>query len=1048
MGLYRDEAGMVIEIDDRFAEARGYAPLDPVEHAEINAQQGIAARADERGVVGDITAAGTGFLSGATLGLSDVALANTLTPFERERVQSEIEAHPYLRAGGEIAGALTGAFAAPGSAMAKTPTGYLNSFTGKAAAEGLAEGGVRGTARALGAMGTEGAIQNAGQYMGHSALADKETTAEGLAGAVGTGFAFGAAGGGAAIGITRGAIAGRRLWSRVMDGPAAAKQAESAWSLASQEALDADLATARVAETKLDAIRKSKMEAMRYRNETRSRVQEESIAAGAVEKPVVEADFEAGIPTNVVPRAKPEAPLSGMPTSVFQRPRAPDVFEGPVPLDDGIAPASGGQATSVKRVEFTPEGTQKIQRPAASEAPTELESKLAGTKAQLDKGTPLGAIKAAKGNQGDTSINEWLDEKRVFDNTHTDPNKTKVSPYGPVQPKRRSFDNLRDQFSKKLTPDLREARMATLAEIRYKATEDLLGPALAKEEQRLVEVMDEFTAARKDVEHLFGNSADMIPTAQKTAAGARGDRQAIEIIDDAHEEALLRAKHAADPAEAGRAVTEAEELEHLLNDFSLPDISPGLTGISRAQLRSASADKFVEDLFGDVGKLQRYEEASAKLADAMGDQAHQTSILKTKALRDAEKDSMRKVMDRSSRAVDDVETFGPNPTPKERVRSARSRHNDAQGQLEELGVQEKEASTAFNKATKQARDAGRLKKDALRLDDKTARAAGKIGAQDVGGIMEIIDVPGIPKPSDLPIVGPIVGAYLKFRTLKRAMGRAMGNVPATADNRVAALASQTRDRVARAVDRSMGTIERGGRFATRALPPLTGILAQRIFDDGDEDPGKNAPITKQAAARMREISAYVHTPGAIEKDVRMQLRGVIDPDIIAAAEKHRRVMFEHLLKHLPKVPEQGIIKTLDWEPSPAASMSLARRLEAVNDPAAVYERLAMEQTLLSLEAAEAMREVYPQLFKQAQQRALDRAAEPGTKVPYRQRVQMTLFYKLPFDAALDPVNLQITQSVYDRKPAEPVGGMPGVPQPSVAQPTNIAQAYTPSMDRR
>jgi hypothetical protein len=158
---------------------------------------------------------------------------------------------------------------------------------------------------------------------------------------------------------------------------------------------------------------------------------------------------------------------------------------------------------------------------------------------------------------------------------------------------------------------------------------------------------------------------------------------------------------------------------------------------------------------------------------------------------------------------------------------------------------------------------------------------------------------------------------------------------------------------------------------------------------------------------------------------------------------------EHLLKNSPKVPEQGLIKTLDWEPSPAQSMSFARRLDAVNDPAGVFERLAQEQATLSLEAAHALREVFPQLFRQAQMRAVERASTPGVKVPYRQRVQMTLFYKMPFDSALDPDNLRITQSVYDRKVVQPAPGMQGAPvQPAVANPVNLSQALTPAADRR
>ncbi len=1006
MGLYRDETGTIIELDDRFADARGYAPVSAIDENRLYAERGLAARADE-GAGGMFNAGISRLASGASLGLSDVLKGAVMTPGEREQLTRDIEAHPYVSTAAELTGSLVGAFAAPGSALAKTPAGYLSALAGREVAEGLAAGGVRGTAKALGAMGAEGAIQSAGQYIGHSALEDKETTAEGLAGSLGTGFAFGAVGGGAVLGVAKGAMAGRRMWSRVMDGPQAAKQAESAWSLASQEALDSDLATARVAETKLDEIRKSKMEAMRYRNETGSRLREERIATQ-------------GMPERPVPETGMPMPTSGIADEL--------------PLDHGIAPAKGGQVTSAHRVEWTPEGTKKIQRPEGAkppaEAPTELESQLAGTKTQLDTGTPLKDIKAAKGNEGDTSINTWLAEKKAFDDVAGDPNKTKPIP----------------------RPDLQANRQATLAEIRYKATEDLLGPAMAKEEQRLTDVMDEFSAARKDVEHLFGHGdiSDGVPEhlggptqpskGASTGRASPGKRRAVEILDDAHEEALLRAKHAADPREAGQAITEAADLEKLIDDIS--------DGVPR-MVDGSTSERMGEQLLDEIKKLWRYEEASAKLADALGDQAHLTSSLRAKGFRDAEKDSMRKVMDRSSRAVDDAETFGPTyASPKERVQYARSRQSDAQAQLDEIGVQEKEATHAFNKATKAVRDGEKAKKAALSTD----AAAARVGAQDIGGAFEIMDLPGIPKPSDLPIIGPLIGAYLKFRTLKRAMGGRAGRVPATADNRVAALASRTRDRVARAVDRSLGILERGGKFAARVIPPSTGALAHRIFDDGDEDPGKDAPITKQAAARMREISAYVHTPGAIEKDVRRQLRDVVDPDVIAAAEKHRRVMMEHLLKHTMKMPEQGIIKTVNAEPSPAVAMSFARRLDAANDPASVFERLAQEQTLLSLEAAEVMREVYPQLLKQAAQRAVERASEPGVKVPLRQRIQMSLFYKLPFDSALDPVNFQITQSVYDRKPTAPVGGMPGVPLPapqsSVAQPTNIAPSYTPTMDRR
>lgn len=1073
MGLYRDEEGRLIDVDDRFAAARGYSPVGVEEGFGGELTREVdAARGEDRGVVGDINAALTGVASGLTLGGSDYLLGETLTPLERQRLQAELEAHPTLRMGGEMAGALIGGMAMPGSAAARTPAGYLGSRAAMQVEQGLAQGGIKGTARALGSMGAEGALQSAGQYIGHSAIADKEVTAEGLAGSLGTGFAFGAAGGGAMLGVAKGTMAARRMFSRAMDGERAAKQAESAWTIARQEALDGDAATARAAEIKLEEIRKAKMEAMRSRNEARAMSREEQMRAATFEGRAAVADDGTII--------APEAPMGPEPlidvgpqtgpggvTSKFQRPNVEFDPNAARSFDEGL-PAARDQindvAGTIKKPETgaktgafkRPDGsTKRIATGAADEA-TDLERQLAGTKSKLDEGMPLKDIegepvKASKGNESD-SIEKWLVEEKV------------------ARAKARTNE--------------------TLSEMRYAATEDLLGAPMAKMEREIAEAMDEFTAARKDLEELSDGVPEPLwdsftdPTwppappglgrtvedrlafrqrhadwkkAQKappvdapakkggTVAGSPGRRKAVEILDDAHEEALLRAKYGADPQEAGKAISEAAELERLLDD-----VSDGIP-------RHYADDALGAELLPDIEKLWRYEQASAKLADVLGDQAHMTSVARAKALRDAERDSARKVMDRSARAVDDAEQFGPAyKTPKERVQYARERVSDAQKNLDELGVQEREARDAFNKAGKKLRENERVKKGVLREEAAAARGANKVGAQDAGGILEIVDLPGIPKPSDLPIIGPLLGAWLKFRTLKRAMGRMGGRVPATADAQVAARAAQTRDRIARAVDRSLGLAEKTGKYASRKMPAAAGILSARIFDDGGEDPGPKAPIQKQATARMRELYAYVSTPMAIELDVRRQLRGVTDPDLIASAEKHRRFMMEYILKHAPKVPDQGLLKTHDWEMSAGQAMSLARCMEAANDPPAVFEKMAQDDTV-SLEASETVREVYPRLFQEALRRATERAAEAPGKIPIRTRIQMSLFYKMPFEPALEPENFAITQSVYERKPSSP-GYNPQAPgaaapagptvQPSVAQPTDLSQAYMPSFDRR
>lgn len=1057
MGLYRDESGRLLELDDSFASARGYVPAEATDLGAVIDDAGERYAAEQRGVAGDINAVATGTLSGLTFGLSDMALANALTPLERERLAADLRAHPNLRTGGEIIGGIAGAVAAPGSLLARTPAGYLGNVAAREVESGLARGGVGGVGRALNAMGLEGAAQSAGQYIGHAAIEDKEVTAEALAGAVGTGYAFGSLGGGAALGVVKGTMAARRLYSRVMDGRRGAQAAESSWKLASQEALDSDIATRQVAETKLDEIRKAKIAAQRERNAAKAGLREEQMSAAA-EKRVVTEDG------TVAPEMEGPEPLidvgpqptgNGGVTSQYQKPAGMDfdpaeaaAFDGSMPsmrdqvndLAGTIKPSKDGAKTGAYKAT-----TQRIQRGAPDEvAPpaTDLEAQLAGTKAKLDEGQALRDIKAG--------------DRPALPDEHTPGN---TYPGRERDIKGQIFEMQRQGRTKE---GMQAARQEALRDIQYKATEDLLGAPAAKLERELQEVVDEYNDARKALGELSdgipepldgGEISRAVDPYGKTArAGTKNvtprARQARQILDDAHEESLLRAKYAADPAEAGKALSEAEELENLLNQID--DVSDGVPRM----VDGSTQEMFADQLAADIKKLWRYEEASAKLSDLVGEAAHPTSLAKAKAFRDAEKDSARKVTERSARAIDDVEHFD---APKDRVKAARGRYNEAQSSFDELKIQETEARDAFGKAKRKVTEGEKAKRAALSADKAAASAAGKLGAADAGGMLEILNLPGLPKPSDLPIVGPLLGAYLKFRTLKKSMGRFMGKVPATADARAAAQASQTRDRIARAVDRSLGFVEKTGKFASRKMAPTAGILANRIFDDGGEDPGKKASVTKQAAARMREIAAYVHTPNAIELDVRRELRGVTDPDLITAAEKHRRFMFEYILKHMPKTPDQGLLKTNDWEPSAGQAMSLARRMEALNDPPGVFEKLAQERDLVSLEAAETLRDVYPRLFQEALRRATERAHEAPGRIPYRTRVQMSVFYQQPFEPALEPENFQITQSVYERKPSSPAFN-PAVPgasappgptvAPSVAQPTDLAQQYMPSFDRR
>ena len=341
MGIFRDENGSIFEMDDAIAAGQGYTPVSPEEQHAHDTAAAMAARGEERGWEGELNAALTGVASSVTLGGTDVLLGNLLSDEQRERANAEIEANPGLRAAGEVGGAVLGALATGGSSLARTPAGYLSSYAGQAVERGVARGGVTGAAEALGAMGAEGAMQNAGQYIGRAALADTETSAEGFGAAVGTGFAFGAGAGGASLGVIKGTIAARRLYSKMFDGSQEALvDATTVWERESQTLLEADADNASKAKQILSDIQSAKQSASAEVRRTGIRLREEQARAADI---ATQPPRETFVPEGTKPMGERFGP-----DEVFGPAEAPREQFGPFePQGPRERPPLAGDATQV-----------------------------------------------------------------------------------------------------------------------------------------------------------------------------------------------------------------------------------------------------------------------------------------------------------------------------------------------------------------------------------------------------------------------------------------------------------------------------------------------------------------------------------------------------------------------------------------------------------------------------------------------------------------------------------------------------------------------------
>lgn len=1124
MGLYRDENGQVFEMDDGAAARLGLEP------ATIQ-EQGGAARAaagemaaDERGAIGTLNAALTGAASTLTAGGTDVLLSEMLTGNERDRLNTDIEDHEIARLGGEIGGAVLGGFAAPSSLAGKLPGSYLSTLSGQAAERALVEGGKKNLGKAIATMGAEGAAQNAGQYIGRAALADKDTSIEGLAGAMGDGFVFGSGGGAAALGISKGAMSAKKLFSKLMDGGTdGVRGAQTAFQNQLDNVLSADAETAIAAQKKLEDIRLAKRAAQIEKAANDASVKDELALAANAEKwqpPITLPDSPllakppADVPvvatgpdgTRVIPRGTVADDVAGV---------ADDVADEASGLEGLIAAQRrAGQATEVvsPTTKVLPRGAavadettdleRALQEMAASknplaaavDEPSGLEGLIA---AQKRAGQATDVVtsdatavakrpaKAAASADSTAVAKPKAAEMPFHDEVTSFANNAKAGVFGDEKvfisqvfedmKKAGRFDGTLDDFKKALDRE-RMAGNLPLARADYVGAMDpkmvaassmlddqahfvmrgkvktpvpsakaihenhnVLGKQIAQEETELEAALAEFEGAKN---RLLDDLADDF--AEKESAVDRmlamddrfapkkpevmtsvGRKKAVEEIQEKLETVHAQIDEATDDLTAASLAGEADDLEEQL-------------------LRMGSGNEFVDDVARKTKSFAEYEKAQKRLVEATGDLAHPGSVEAVQASAAAEKEAESALFDRMTRAAEDAEMHGPperwgpaRMKPQDRVKYARARKAEADASFANLKTQELQAETAFD-AVK-----GNLPKE---TKGAAPAVAGKVGGKggkvaDGLGLYELADLPGMPKPSDLPVVGPILGAWLKYRGIKAAMGKFAGKIPATADARAAALAARTKERVAKAIDRGFAGIAKGAK-AARKVAPLTPLITKRIFDDGQPDADAKAPIGEHVAVRLRELSAYLARPGALERDVRKQMRDVSDPALIAGMEKFRRNALQWVLDQSPALPMQHPLAKNKTTLSPGEATAFARRWQAVHDPASIFEAIAHEQDMLTLESAQTLRKVYPSLFALGQQYMLKRAQELQNPVPYAARVKMSLLYDVPLDSTLEPDNFKILQSVYQKPaPAMPAAAPGAPPTPGIAAPTNLTAIY-------
>jgi hypothetical protein len=309
---------------------------------------------------------------------------------------------------------------------------------------------------------------------------------------------------------------------------------------------------------------------------------------------------------------------------------------------------------------------------------------------------------------------------------------------------------------------------------------------------------------------------------------------------------------------------------------------------------------------------------------------------------------------------------------------------------------------------------------------------------DAGAVLEAVQAVGVATPLDpdkIPLVGPILGAYLKFRALGMA-GRKLGfRVPWTRGNAVRARGQAVRSRMLKAVDGVLAV----GQKALKAGAVVAGSQSWRMKDvldrglDGAEVERRRrrtlrteAELVKEHARVWRERAA---NPEIVRAQVLRQLTvdldgdgrpDPLDPDLVERTVEVAQRKAEYLAKHTPVEPPPNLLYPSRWEPSFGEQVRFTRRLRAVNDPETVYQDI--RDGTLTPEAAEAFREVYPALYDDTRNALLARAAQGGLVLPPSHVASLSILFKVALRPTLDAEIIQRLQEA--GLPPHPTG-VPG-----------------------
>lgn len=244
--------------------------------------------------------------------------------------------------------------------------------------------------------------------------------------------------------------------------------------------------------------------------------------------------------------------------------------------------------------------------------------------------------------------------------------------------------------------------------------------------------------------------------------------------------------------------------------------------------------------------------------------------------------------------------------------------------------------------------------------------------------------------------------------------------------------------------------ESGASKAGKTLPRATAILATTRYASADHVEGVLGParmVTSKDSTveafreRAREINALTERgPNGVFKVRQQALEAVHDrmagvwamADAVAnGIEKTHQARLEFLASKLPRDPTPPHLQAgpSNWEPTKPQMAEFARIMEVAERPEKAIERLS--DGTATPNDVETLKAVYPSHYEDVRQQCFDKMAVLQHRLPYTQRLNLSILLDVPVDPALTPEAM----SVYQMPPPPPEA--PPTPSQNKPLPTGM-----------